>query len=64
MACTLIIAALLCGQAAASERKLAAARRWLAAKLPELRMNKELVCSGDELVMTQFDALAGAAPAS
>jgi 3-(methylthio)propanoyl-CoA dehydrogenase len=61
MACALIIAALLCGQAAASERKLAVARRWLAAKLPELRMNREMVCSGDEAVMTQFDELAGAA---
>ncbi len=61
MACSLIIAALLCGQAAASERKLAVARRWLATKLPELRMNREMVCSGDEAVMTQFDELAGAA---
>ena len=43
------------------ERKLAVARRWLAAKLPELRMNREMVCSGDEAVMTQFDELAGAA---
>jgi alkylation response protein AidB-like acyl-CoA dehydrogenase len=64
MACTLIVAALLCGQAAAKERKVATARRWLAAKLPELRMNREMVCSGDELVMTEFDALAGAMPAS
>lgn len=65
MACTLIIGALLCGQAAASERKLAVAQRWLATKLPELRMNKDLVCSGNEAVMTRFEALAGgAAPAS
>jgi hypothetical protein len=65
MACTLIIGALLCGQATDSERKLAVAQRWLATKLPELRMNQDLVCSGDEAVMTRFEALAGGAtPAS
>jgi alkylation response protein AidB-like acyl-CoA dehydrogenase len=65
MACTLIIGALLCGQASASERKAAVAERWLAVKVPELRMNRDLVCSGDQAVMTHFEALAGgAAPAS
>jgi alkylation response protein AidB-like acyl-CoA dehydrogenase len=59
MACTLIVAALLCAQAAASERKLPAARRWLAAKMPEVEMNARLVCSGDDSVITQFDALVG-----
>ena len=59
MACTLIVAALLCAQAAASERKLPVARRWLAAKMPEVEMNARLVCSGDDSVITQFDALAG-----
>ncbi len=59
MACTLVIAALLCGYAAVSERKLAVAQRFLATKLPELRMNMELVCSGDEAVITGFEALAG-----
>ena len=59
MACTVIVAALLCAQAAASERKLPAARRWLAAKMPEVEMNARLVCSGDDSVITQFDALAG-----
>jgi hypothetical protein len=59
MACTLVIAGLLCGQAAVNERKLAVAQRWLGAKIPELRMNRELVCSGDEAVITRFEALAG-----
>jgi alkylation response protein AidB-like acyl-CoA dehydrogenase len=59
MACSVIIGALLCGQAAASDRKLPAARRWLAAKMPEVEMNRRLVCSGDDSVLTQFDALAG-----
>ena len=58
MACALVIAALLCGQAAASERKLAVAGRWLAVKLPELRMNRDLVCSGDERTIAEFEALA------
>jgi alkylation response protein AidB-like acyl-CoA dehydrogenase len=64
MACTLVIAGLLCGHAAVSERKLAVAQRFLAAKLPELRMNMELVCSGDEAVITLFEALAGGAVAA
>jgi hypothetical protein len=59
MACTLVIAGLLCGYAAVSERKLAVAQRFLATKLPELRMNMDLVCSGDEAVITRFEALAG-----
>ena len=59
MACALVVAALFCGQAAASERKLAVAGRWLAVKLPELRMNRDLVCSGDERPIAEFEALAG-----
>ena len=59
MACALVVAALFCGQAAASERKLAVARRWLAVKLPELRMNRDLVCSGDDRPIAEFEALAG-----
>ena len=54
----LVVAALFCGQAAASERKLAVAGRWLAVKLPELRMNRDLVCSGDERPIADFAALA------
>jgi hypothetical protein len=64
MACTLIIAGLLCGYGAVSERKLTVAQRFLAAKLPELRMNRELICSGDEAVITRFEALAGAVGAA
>jgi len=61
MACTLVVAALLCDHASRSERKLAVLERWLAIKMPELRMNRDLVCSGDEAVITRFDALAGTA---
>jgi hypothetical protein len=35
------------------------AHRWLAAKMPEVEMNRDLVCSGDDSVITHFDALAG-----
>jgi hypothetical protein len=63
MACTLIIAALLCDHGTASEHKQAVAQRWLAVKVPELRMNKELVCSGDEAVIGKFEALVGTAVA-
>src|SRR5512136_1383837 len=59
MACTLVIAGLLCGHAAVNERKSAVAQRFLAAKIPELRMNRDLVSSGDEAVITRFEALAG-----
>jgi alkylation response protein AidB-like acyl-CoA dehydrogenase len=59
MACAVIIGALLCGQATASERKLAVARRWLGSKMPEVEMSGRLVCSGDDSIVTQFDLLAG-----
>jgi alkylation response protein AidB-like acyl-CoA dehydrogenase len=65
MSCAVIIGALLCDQAAANERKLVVAQHWLATKIPEVRMSNGLVCSGDDTVITQFDALAGrVAPAS
>jgi alkylation response protein AidB-like acyl-CoA dehydrogenase len=61
MACTLVVAALLCKHAAASDRKLAVMQHWLAVKMPELRMNRDLVCSGDEAVLSQFETLVDAA---
>jgi len=62
MGVALIVGALFCDQATANEAKLTVARRWLAAKMPELRMNKELICSGDRSVMTDFETLAGPVP--
>jgi len=62
MGVILIVGALFCDQAAASEAKRPVAMRWLAAKLPELRMNKQLICSGDRSIMTDFEALAGPVP--
>ena len=62
MACALLIGSLFCGHATASEAKKAVARRWLEAKMPQVRMNHELVCSGHKTVITEFETLAGAVP--
>jgi len=62
MGCFLITAALFCRHAEASDAKLAVAKRWLAEKLPEIRMKHEMICSGDRCVMSDFEALAGPLP--
>ena len=41
MAIALVVGALFCDQARCNDAKKAVARRWLAAKMPEVRMNKE-----------------------
>ena len=62
MAIFLIVGALFCDQAAASETKLAVARHWLAWRMPELRMCKEQCCSGVKTVIDDFETLAGPVP--
>ncbi len=62
MAIAGVVGALFCGQGVDCEKKQAVARRWLAAKLPECRMNKDLVCSGDQSVISDFETLAGPVP--
>jgi len=62
MAVALIVGALFCGHATASEAKKAVARRWLAVRMPELRMDKERIVSGDRGAIADFDALAGPVP--
>jgi len=62
MAITLIVGALFLDQAASSDTKKAVVRRWLAVKLPELRMHREFILSGERSPMTDFEALAGAVP--
>jgi len=42
-----------------SERKAAAARRWITTRLPRLRMLHERILSGDRSTMTDFDVLVG-----
>jgi hypothetical protein len=62
MAVAVVVGALFCDQAAAKQSKVAVARRWLAAKLPEIKMNRELICSGDRSIISQFADLAGPVP--
>ena len=62
MAVFLIVAALFCDQAAASETKLAVARHWLAWRMPELRTARDQCCSGIKAVVDDFETLAGPVP--
>ena len=62
MAIYLIVGALFCDHAVASEKKKAVAKRWLADKLPQIRMFAEQICSGDESIVKDFEALAGPVP--
>jgi len=59
----LVVAALFCRHAAASQAKLAVARYWLAWRMPEAAMLVEQIRSGDESVIRDFEALAGPVPA-
>jgi len=62
MAIFLICGALLADQAAAKAGKHAVLGRWLALKMPELRMDHEIITSGDRSAMSDFDAVAGPPP--
>ena len=62
MAIILIVAALFCDHATASESRKVIARHWLDTRMPELRRLHEQVCSGDRLTLTEFETLAGPAP--
>jgi hypothetical protein len=62
MATFLVIGALFCDHATAHPRKLLVARHWLADKLPQIRMLKERVLSGDTLAVDEFETLAGPLP--
>ena len=58
----LLVGALFCDHASANKNKMVMAKRWLATKIPELRVNKETICSGDRSTMTDFQSLAGPVP--
>ncbi len=62
MAIFLVVGAIFADQATASETKKAVLHRWLATKMPELRMNHEFIKSGERTPMTDFEALAGPVP--
>ena len=58
----LVVAALMCDHATVSDKKLTLAKYWLSWRMPEIRMLTEQVCSGDDLVVSEFETLAGPVP--
>lgn len=58
-AVTVLVGHLLLKQAAVSDRKKAVARRFIDTGLPTLRRDVELICSGDQTPLEQFDLIAG-----
>jgi hypothetical protein len=63
-AIVVIVGHLLLGQAAAQERKVSVARRFLDSQLPVLRMNLELALAGDTSPLDEYELLAGPVPAA
>jgi len=68
MGINLIVGGLFCDQACSSvneemaKTKFAVAKRWLAWRLPESRMNKEVILSDDMQLVDDFETLAGPVP--
>jgi len=62
LAIDLIVGALFCDQATTNPRKLLAAKRWLAERMPRARMLKDQICSGETSSLTDFETLAGPLP--
>ncbi|NLW87274.1 MAG: acyl-CoA dehydrogenase [Planctomycetes bacterium] len=62
MAIYLIVGALFCDQATASQKKKSVASYWLAWRMPELRMNKERILAANMAPVNEFDVLAGPVP--
>ena len=62
MAIILIVGALFCDHATTDESRKTMARHWLNTRMPELHRNRQQICSGDRLTLTEFDTLAGPVP--
>ncbi len=60
----LVIASLFCDQATAKESKKATASYWLSWRLPEIRKLVEQICSGDQHVIVEYEALLTSAVAA
>ncbi|MBI5723003.1 MAG: acyl-CoA dehydrogenase family protein [Planctomycetes bacterium] len=64
----LVVGAIFCDHGTATcpigERKKLIAQRWMTEKLPEIRMLKDQICSGDKMIITEFEELAGPLPAA
>ncbi len=58
MALMLLIGALFCDHATASEKRKVLARHWLDTRMPMLRGLRDAVCSGKRLILSDFDTLA------
>jgi len=58
MAIYLLVASLFCDHATANPKKVLVAKRWLADRMPQIKMLKEQVCSGESSSLTEFEALA------
>jgi alkylation response protein AidB-like acyl-CoA dehydrogenase len=58
LAIDVLVGALFCDQATASDKKVRVARRWATLKLPRMRALAAEVCSGESSTLTDFDALA------
>jgi hypothetical protein len=63
-AATIIVGHLLLGQATKTERKRHVARRFIETRLPQLRIDCELVCAGDTAPLDEFELLAGPVPSN
>lgn len=62
MALTLIIGAMFCDHAVADESRVPILRYWIGTRGVELNRNKELILSGEQSILEDFDALAGPVP--
>ena len=60
----LVVGALFCDHATASESKLAVARYWLSQRMPEIQMLHQQILSGDTAVIDEFETLAAPVPAT
>jgi len=61
-AIAVLVGHLLLGQAVGSERKRRVARRFIDLEMPRLRMNCELIVSGDMAPLDEYELLAGPVP--
>jgi len=61
-AIAILVGHLLLGQAAANERKQRVARRFIDLEMSRLRMNCELITSGDTAPLDEYELLAGPVP--
>ena len=61
-AIAVLVGHLLLGQAAGNERKRRVARRFIDLEMPRLRMNCELIASGDMAPLDEYELLAGPVP--